>query len=101
MSPKLFQRRRENFTCQVCGATVTGTGYTNHCPQCLWSKHVDVHPGDRAEACQGLMKPTGLEIKNGRKIILHRCEACGFTRKNEAAPDDNPERLIEISVRRD
>ena len=23
-------------------------GYTNHCSQCLWSKHVDINPGDRS-----------------------------------------------------
>ena len=44
-----FIRREENFVCEVCGAKVKGTGYTNHCPQYLWSKHVDkLIPGDRA-----------------------------------------------------
>ncbi|MEK7158524.1 MAG: RNHCP domain-containing protein, partial [Patescibacteria group bacterium] len=45
---RTFQRRVEDFTCESCGAQVTGDGYTNHCPQCLVSKHVDVYPGDRA-----------------------------------------------------
>lgn len=96
--PKLFQHRRENFTCQHCGAAVTGNGTTNHCPRCLYSRHVDVNPGDRAATCGGMMEPVGLEIKAGRKIILHRCRACGFRRKNHAAPDDDAQKLIDLSV---
>src|SRR3989338_8156335 len=42
-----FQRTKEDFTCERCGFFVRGSGYTNHCPQCLWSKHVDVNPGNR------------------------------------------------------
>ena len=98
MEAKLFQRRKENFVCVVCGAEVVGRGYTNHCPKCLWSRHVDVNPGDRASECGGLMAPVGLEIKGGRKIILHRCEACGFERKNETAEGDDSEALIRLSA---
>ena len=96
--PKLFQRRRENFTCAHCGTAVVGTGYTNHCTQCLYSRHVDIHPGDRAATCGGLMPPVGLQIKGGRQIILHRCEKCGHERKNEASPDDSVEALIRLSA---
>ncbi|MFN2146641.1 MAG: RNHCP domain-containing protein, partial [Anaerolineales bacterium] len=35
-----FQRRIEYFICEHCGAEVSGVGFTNHCPVCLWSKHV-------------------------------------------------------------
>ena len=31
-----------------------GNGYTNHCPKCLWSKHVDINPGDRGANEQAL-----------------------------------------------
>ncbi|MBR6751902.1 MAG: RNHCP domain-containing protein, partial [Alphaproteobacteria bacterium] len=44
---KQFVKRVENFTCAHCGAEVFGNGYTNHCPKCLWSRHVDNNPGDR------------------------------------------------------
>ena len=100
MESKLFQRRKENFTCEVCGAQVVGNGYTNHCPACLCSKHVDINPGDRAAlaTCGGIMRPVGLEIKNGRKIILHRCEKCGFKRKNEVAPEDDGNAVIRVSA---
>ena len=43
-----FTRKVEDFTCEHCGREVHGNGYTNHCPHCLHSKHVDVNPGDRA-----------------------------------------------------
>jgi rubrerythrin len=98
MKPKLFQKRKENFTCEVCGLAVIGTGYTNHCPRCLCSKHVDVNPGDRLAECKGVMRPVGLEIKNGRKVILHRCEKCGFRRKNEVSGEDDAEAVIRLSA---
>jgi Zn finger protein HypA/HybF involved in hydrogenase expression len=84
-----FKRTIENFTCEHCGASVVGNGYTNHCPQCLWSKHVDVFPGDRAESCGGLMEPIGQEMANGEHDILYRCTKCGIERRNKVAADDN------------
>lgn len=93
---KRFQRNIENFVCANCGKKVTGNGYTNHCPNCLYSKHVDINPGDRAAKCQGLMKPTTIEQKDGEYIITHRCFICGFEKKNKAAKDDNFEELLKI-----
>ena len=63
--PKKFQRTIEDFTCEQCNFAVKGNGYTNHCPKCLWSKHVDVNPGDRAATCGGLMEPIGAEVGGG------------------------------------
>ncbi len=94
---KLFQRRIENFTCDKCGHKVKGTGYTNHCPKCLYGKHVDINPGDRQETCQGLMKPISVEQKHGEYLITHQCVKCKAIRKNKAAPEDNYELIIEIS----
>ena len=85
---KKFQRHVENFTCGHCGCPVQGNGYTNHCPQCLWSQHVDVNPGDRAEPCRGLMEPVGCTIQRGAYILVHRCTQCGMTKKNKAAQND-------------
>jgi|SRR6185436_5168736 len=95
---KLFQRRKENFICGHCGQKVIGTGYTNHCPKCLYSKHVDINPGDRSEICQGLMKPMGIEQSHGEYIILYKCEKCGLSRKNKAAPEDNINQIIKLST---
>ena len=88
MATKKFQRTKEDFTCEKCGFEVVGDGYTNHCPKCLWSKHVDINPGDRAATCQGLMEPVEVELKGGEYVILHRCIECGFEKKNKASKED-------------
>lgn len=98
MSQK-FQKTIENFSCGHCAAEVVGNGYTNHCPNCLWSKHVDVHPGDRAAACQGLMEPVELTIHGQEKIIKHRCIICRHEKNNVASADDNSGALIALSAR--
>ena len=97
MLPKRFQRRIEDFTCEHCGAHVKGNGYTNHCPECLWSKHVDVNPGDRAAACLGMMEPIALEGTSPEYRIIHRCTRCGFTRPNAIGTNDNPEAVLGIA----
>ena len=94
---KRFQRRVEDFQCLHCGRTVSGNGFTNHCPACLWSRHVDVNPGDRAAECGGPMRPVGHETTGGRTMILHRCETCGFERRNRLAPDDDMNALIRLA----
>ena len=71
-----FQKNKEDFVCQNCGFKVKGTGYTNHCPNCLWSKHVDIYPGDRKNNCGGLMKPIKIEVKNDNYLIIHQCLKC-------------------------
>lgn len=94
---KKFQRKDEDFTCLHCGAEVIGNGYTNHCPQCLWSKHVDVHPGDRMERCGGLMTPVSAEVATAGYVLRQRCEECGVQRKNKAVEGDNFDLIIELS----
>ncbi|MBP9760357.1 MAG: RNHCP domain-containing protein [Candidatus Pacebacteria bacterium] len=97
MMTTTFQRTREDFTCEHCGTFVQGNGYTNHCPQCLWSKHVDVHPGDRLSPCAGLMRPIGLEVKRDTYDILHRCERCGFERRNKTTEKDDFDTIATLS----
>lgn len=94
---KKFQRTIEDFTCGHCGFAVAGTGYTNHCPKCLWSRHVDINPGDRAEPCGGMMAPAGIDQKNGGLLIVHRCEKCGFERRNKTAENDDIAALAALS----
>ncbi|MFH0846230.1 MAG: RNHCP domain-containing protein [Patescibacteria group bacterium] len=93
---KKFQRTIEDFVCENCGKKVEGNGYTNHCPNCLWSKHVDVNPGDRASDCNGLMEPISQELKNGEQIIVHQCIKCGHQKKNKIAQEDNFEKILEL-----
>ncbi len=96
---KRFQRRIEDFECCRCGQAVTGSGYTNHCPRCLWSRHVDVQPGDRQEACGGEMEPVAVETRAAQHWLLHRCTRCGAERRVRAHPDDDFERLLEVARR--
>lgn len=96
-SAKKFTRTTEDFTCEHCGSVVVGDGYTNHCPQCLWSQHVDVNPGDRAATCGGMMEPVGMVHKDGEQVIVQTCTRCGHTRKNKRQLNDSTEALIALS----
>jgi len=84
-----FRRKIEDFVCGHCGEQVSGNGYTNHCPACLWSRHVDESPGDRAEHCLGLMRPESVILEKGEYIISHVCEACGAKRRVKSSPSDD------------
>lgn len=87
--PKKFQRTIENFICENCQNEVKGNGYTNHCPRCLWSKHVDINPGDRQSKCGGLMQPQNAFWKNQQWYLEHRCLKCGTIRKIKLNDQDN------------
>jgi len=95
MQSRKFSRCQEDFICEHCGTKVKGNGYTNHCPKCLWSKHVDINPGDRIHACHGLMKPIYIE-HSGKKgwIIIHQCQKCREIKRNKAAKHDSIDVLI-------
>ena len=92
-----FIKNKEDFECARCSFFVVGDGYTNHCPQCLWSRHVDVDPGDRLAECLGMMEPIGVEIDGGENYIVQKCVQCGHTRRNRAAKGDNYKVIIDIS----
>ena len=94
-----FRRQIEDFVCGHCGREVTGDGYTNHCPDCLWSKHLDVHPGDRAATCGGLMAPIAVTEKGGEYIITHKCEVCAHTKPNRTAEEDDFGMIVELASR--
>ena len=97
------------FECCHCSLEVTpsaamGSAHRNHCTHCLWSKHVDTAPGDRASACLGCMEPIGVTLKRegrdkygreklGDVMLAHRCTECGLVNINRIAADD-PEDLI-------
>ena len=98
---KNFTKRVENFTCARCGAQVVGDGYTNHCPQCLWSRHVDNRPGDRASNCGGMMEPIAIEQTNGKFVITHKCTVCGKTIRQHASDNDNMDTIIAIGTNPD
>lgn len=92
------------FACAHCGAQtptrLAGSAHRNHCPSCLWSKHVDHRPGDRSACCDGLMEPVAVWVrKGGEWAIIHRCTICGVLRSNRIAADDNEALLLSLAVR--
>jgi hypothetical protein len=92
-----FKRTVEDFTCEHCGHKVKGNGYTNHCPKCLWSKHVDEKPGDREHSCQGLMEPVRLDVEKNEYIITHQCQICRTKKRNKTSPEDSFEELLKLT----
>lgn len=74
--------------------------YRNHCPVCLWSRHVDNDPGDRASACRGLMLPGWTAWRPGKGlVIMHCCVRCGFIRANRIASDtDQPDDIDAVAA---
>lgn len=95
-------REQENtgFACIRCGRQIpkhSGGSYRNHCPYCLWSKHVDISPGDRAADCGAPMEPAAVDY-TGKKgyILIHRCTACAAQDRNKLAPDDNMDAVISL-----
>lgn len=93
-----FIKNKEDFVCEKCGNSVEGNGYTNHCPECLWSKHVDIFPGDRAGECKGMMKPIRIEKKGKEYTIVHKCTKCGLEKLNKAVKSDNFQMIVQISA---
>ena len=97
---KRFVVRDEGFICENCGQEVLPLGYTsrNHCPFCLYSKHVDIMPGDRLNNCGGLLKPIGIEKFNKTYKIIYKCIKCNQNSKNIIAKDDDMDLIIKLSV---
>jgi hypothetical protein len=96
-----FKRTKEDFICEQCGTEVVGDGYTNHCPKCLWSKHVDDNPGDRQAECGGMMKPISVSQKSGEFRVLQRCVACGHERANKLQKGDSFDVAVSLHTLRD
>ncbi len=92
------------FACVHCGQPVVpetyGTAHRNHCPWCLWSRHLDETPGDRAASCGGAMEPIAVWVRQGGEwAIIHRCRKCGELHSNRIAGDDNELALVSLAVR--
>ena len=85
---KNFTMRDEAFICEHCKEEVNPLGYTarDHCPHCLYSKHVDIMPGDRQNECKDTYK------------ILYKCTKCNQEHKNIIATDDDMDLIIKLSV---
>ena len=105
-------RENPDFKCAHCRGFVSadpalsGVGHRNHCPYCLWSRHLDMyHAGDRLAACLAPMRPVGLTAKqtrnkyrhrSGELMLVHRCDTCGRNSINRVAADDDPGAIMEV-----
>ena len=115
MSHFVFNEKCNNFKCSNCKTFVgenenMGTMYRNHCPSCLYSKHVDLeNPGDRKASCKSRMEPIGVTLKKegvnqygeeriGELMLIHRCcsEECGKVSINRIAGDDDVQAILDL-----
>ncbi len=94
----------QGFKCGHCkrfiGPLPSGGHHRNHCPVCLYSRHVDAtRSGDRASTCGALMQPIGVfQRPNGEHVLVHRCLGCGFERFNRIAADDDFDLVLALPV---
>lgn len=94
--------RNDPFTCENCHKKVApikyGGSYRNHCPYCLWSKHVDTNePGDRKSICKGMMEPISVfSRRTGEYVLVQKCVKCGFERYNRIAGDDDFDKITDL-----
>lgn len=96
---KRFNMIDEEFICDNCHKKVSKLNYTarDHCPYCLYSKHLDIMPGDRKNTCKGLLKPIGIEKYKNTYKIIYKCLNCNIIHKNIMATDDDFNKIIELS----
>ena len=97
---KRFNMINEDFICEHCGMEIKKADKTarDHCNYCLYSKHVDINPGDRSNPCRGLLEPIRIEKFKDTYKIIYKCKKCGNVHKNIIASDDNMDLIIELSV---
>ncbi len=114
-----FEEHAHGFGCSHCSLWIPlnetmGTHNRNHCPSCLWSRHMDDRtPGDRKSECRANMKPIALTFKGesrdkyaemsgssanrlGELMLVHECVMDDQIRINRIAADDNPSALMAI-----
>lgn len=94
------------FKCINCDGWVRvkrgiGVKTQNHCPFCLFSKHVDNKVGDRKSKCFGEMEPIALtfkktEGKTGELMLVHLCRRCQKVSINRIAVDDKEDLLMSV-----
>jgi DNA-directed RNA polymerase subunit RPC12/RpoP len=87
--------------------SISGVKNRNHCPYCLWSRHVDLRlAGDRDATCQSGMRPIALTLKrtykkyarpgSGEMMLVHECQGCGKLSINRIAADDLAEVILTV-----
>ena len=89
-----FKMINEDFLCEYCNKNIqkhSQWSARNHCPYCLYSKHLDKSfPWDRLSECNWLMIPIWMDFKKNKwDMIKHKCIKCSKEILNKIAPDDN------------
>jgi len=99
---KRFNMIDEEFVCEHCKKNVPKLNYSarDHCLFCLYSKHVDVNPGDRMNNCGGLLEPIDIEKYKNTYKIIYKCKKCNDVVKNIVANDDNFDLICLISSKK-
>ncbi|MCA9304616.1 MAG: RNHCP domain-containing protein [Phycisphaerales bacterium] len=97
-------QNKGGFSCVHCKAHIPyqsfGTKQRNHCPVCLWSRHVDDLVGDRRSVCNQPMEPVSIAARtDGEWAIVHRCTGCRQLRMNRIAGDDDELALLAMALR--
>ncbi len=99
------ESRDGTFRCRHCktivGVPISGGRHRNHCPLCLYSRHVDwKRPGDRRSECRSMMRAVGVFTRgDGEQVLIHLCLGCGVERHNRVAADDNVIEVMRLPVR--
>jgi hypothetical protein len=112
MRPRNIRSINNDFRCKNCGYIVItnpefcAVNNRNHCPYCLWSRHLDLfQAGDRLAACKDGMRPIGLTLKQAHKkygclqgelMLVHLCSGCSAVSINRIAADDDVELIFTI-----
>jgi RNHCP domain-containing protein len=97
-----YHAAEEVFKCRHCHRFVcppaSGGQHRNHCPYCLYSRHVDDRkPGDRMSTCGCSMEPIAhFQRPNGEYVIVHHCHGCDFERFNRIAADDDFDLVLSL-----
>jgi DNA-directed RNA polymerase subunit RPC12/RpoP len=89
-----FIMKNESFNCDYCKKEVSkhpSWSARNHCPFCLYSKHLDdTTPWDRNSECYGTMKAVWKDFKKNKGwMIQHECQKCHKKILNKIAEDDD------------
>ena len=110
---RIYSEINAEYICAHCHNHVSvaklfsGVNNRNHCPYCLWSRHMDLlEAGDRLSACKGLMHPVGLTHKPSRNkyaaqaigelMLIHQCVECEAISINRIAADDVLDVILDV-----
>ncbi len=95
---KRFNEVDQEFICDNCKKKINKLNYSSrdHCNYCLYSKHVDIFPGDRASLCKGNLIPIDIEKHKDTYKVIYKCDKCNMIRKNVVANDDSFDKILEI-----